>query len=349
MTSNAATRHTSNPHDAPTTGGSRADAEPAGRSLQQPASDGAHAGGHGGESSQQAAIASGSGAGAVVGALMASIRSPVSTATAGLVSDSSDIDNGVPAGSARSPAGQSSERRHHRPRKHEQQGKEQHGKEQQQEQQQRQQQQQQQHPRQQHHRPRGRVYQGRCVGATGGWCGGYQSQSLVDFRAPPIMSKPCASGCSGVGNCRGDTGTCDCPAGWGGPRCAGICDDDIGACYCDPKLGNPKYGRIPAPEGSPPGTLPVQEGRPLFDPCSRLADDGKGNKLNWHHITVPYDKVYGPEGWCVLNAPKIPVCGCGLDGYGGAGCGLRSEMVCPNQCSGRGACRRGFCACDAGC
>lgn len=74
-------------------------------------------------------------------------------------------------------------------------------------------------------------------------------------------------------------------------RCAGICDDDIGACYCDPKLGNPKYGRIPAPEGSPPGTLPVQEGRPLFDPCSRLADDGKGNKLNWHHITVPYDKV----------------------------------------------------------
>jgi hypothetical protein len=95
------------------------------------------------------------------------------------------------------------------------------------------------------------------------------------------------------------------PAASGPPRCAGICDDDIAACYCDPKLGNPKYGRIPAPPGSPPGTPPVQEGRPLFDPCNRLADDGHGHKLEWHGRAVPFDSVYGPQGWCVADVPKV--------------------------------------------
>ncbi len=41
---------------------------------------------------------------------------------------------------------------------------------------------------------------------------------------------------------------------------AGVCDDDIAACYCP----GDKYGRIPAPEGSPPGTPPVQRGRPMI-------------------------------------------------------------------------------------
>jgi hypothetical protein len=88
-------------------------------------------------------------------------------------------------------------------------------------------------------------------------------------------------------------------------RCAGICDDDIAACFCDPKLGNPKYGRIPAPPGSPPGTLPVQEGRQLFEPCSRLADDGRGHKLDWVGWGVAFDKVYGPNGWCVAEEPQV--------------------------------------------
>jgi hypothetical protein len=84
-----------------------------------------------------------------------------------------------------------------------------------------------------------------------------------------------------------------------------VCDDDIAACYCDPKLGNPKYGRVPAPEGSAPGSPPLQEGRPLFDPCNRLADDGAGRNLTWHHITVPYDRVRalgGGQGTLVLCA-----------------------------------------------
>jgi hypothetical protein len=106
------------------------------------------------------------------------------------------------------------------------------------------------------------------------------------------------------------------------PRCAGICDDDIAACYCDPKLGNPKYGRIPAAPGSPPGTPPLQEGRPLFDPCNRLADDGRGNKLAWHGQAVPYERVYGPKGWCVADVPKVRAGAAGWPGErgGAAGC-----------------------------
>ena len=132
-------------------------------------------------------------------------------------------------------------------------------------------------------------------------------------------------------------------------RCAGVCDDDIAACYCDPKLGSPKHGRVPAPPGSPPGAPPLQEGRPLLEPCSHPQDDGRGNKVPWGTPGVSYNDVYGPGGWCVADNPvNVTVCGCRLDGSDGAGCVEKTEMVCPNQCSGRGACRMGFCRCDAG-
>ncbi|GBF96649.1 exostosin-like glycosyltransferase [Raphidocelis subcapitata] len=243
------------------------------------------------------------------------------------------------------------------------------------------------------HAPRKQLpHSGRCIGATGSWCGSYYSQAAVPHRPPPVHGARCPGDCSGVGVCHGDRGVCDCPAGWGGPacadplkrpctrryriprnssvpnshigpdkrdldwlapgstysRCAGICDDDIAACYCDPKLGNPKHGRIPAPPGSPPGTPPVQEGRQLFEPCSRLADDGKGHSLDWVGWGVAFEKIYGPNGWCVADEPQVPECRCDLDGSGGPGCNLRSEMFCPNQCSGRGRCNLGFCVCDAG-
>ena len=44
----------------------------------------------------------------------------------------------------------------------------------------------------------------------------------------------------------------------------------------------------------------------------------------------------------------MPECRCDLDGSGGPGCNLRSEMFCLNQCSGRGHCNLGFCVCDPG-
>jgi len=45
---------------------------------------------------------------------------------------------------------------------------------------------------------------------------------------------------------------------------------------------------------------------------------------------------------------QVTACGCRLDGSDGAGCNNKTESVCPNQCSGRGSCRLGFCRCDAG-
>ena len=41
---------------------------------------------------------------------------------------------------------------------------------------------------------------------------------------------------------------------------AGVCDPLDGFCYCPPET---KYGRVLAPEGSPPGTPPVKWGRAL--------------------------------------------------------------------------------------
>jgi len=45
---------------------------------------------------------------------------------------------------------------------------------------------------------------------------------------------------------------------------------------------------------------------------------------------------------------QIPECRCDLDGSGGPGCNLASEMYCPNQCSGHGSCNLGFCRCAPG-
>jgi hypothetical protein len=57
---------------------------------------------------------------------------------------------------------------------------------------------------------------------------------------------------------------------WSG---AGVCDDDIAACYC-----KGKFGRIPAPEGSPPGTPPIRAGRPaILEACMPMY----GEQLVW--------------------------------------------------------------------
>lgn len=41
----------------------------------------------------------------------------------------------------------------------------------------------------------------------------------------------------------------------------GVCDDDVAMCYCPPET---KYGHVPAPEGSPLGTRPIRQGRPMY-------------------------------------------------------------------------------------
>jgi hypothetical protein len=77
---------------------------------------------------------------------------------------------------------------------------------------------------------------------------------------------------------------------------AGICDFDNAACWCDGK-----FKRIPAPEGSPYGTPPVQRGRPLAEAC-KPSSNAAGRAVNWGG--VKYEKLYGPAGWCVADKPE---------------------------------------------
>ncbi|GFH23370.1 EGF-like domain-containing protein, partial [Haematococcus lacustris] len=86
-------------------------------------------------------------------------------------------------------------------------------------------------------------------------------------------------------------------------RCIGICDATIAACYCD----GPRFGRVNPPKGSPPATPPLRRGRPLGNHLCQPSDDGKGNALPWGQ--VPWDDLYGPEGWCMADDPKF-TCPC---------------------------------------
>ncbi len=50
--------------------------------------------------------------------------------------------------------------------------------------------------------------------------------------------------------------------GWMASRCPGVCDVTTSACYCDGK-----FGHVPPPLGSAPGTPPIKQGRMLGDHC----------------------------------------------------------------------------------
>ncbi|KAG2486464.1 hypothetical protein HYH03_014911 [Edaphochlamys debaryana] len=221
----------------------------------------------------------------------------------------------------------------------------------------------------------------RCRGTAGRWCGRMEALPPAPLRPAPRGNRTCAQGC-GPGNCNHDTGTCDCPAGSQGPdcgtpllrpcttsfrhsgptpmghidaegrdldwtaegytesRCTGICDPYTARCFCDGK-----HRRVNPPLGSPPGTPAPVRGRPLGNHHCQLSDDGKGHKLPWGQ--VPYDHIYGPEGWCNSDNPVVR-CPCLFDGFSGPLCEEVTEAMCVNQCSGHGECDHGFCRCHAG-
>lgn len=57
---------------------------------------------------------------------------------------------------------------------------------------------------------------------------------------------------------------------------AGYCDDTLGLCYCG---RDSKYRHIPPPPGSPPGTPPIQRGRPMTNPCQPASVRGVATGL----------------------------------------------------------------------
>ncbi|KAG2455017.1 hypothetical protein HYH02_000842 [Chlamydomonas schloesseri] len=122
-------------------------------------------------------------------------------------------------------------------------------------------------------------------------------------------------------------------------RCGGICDDDVAICYCDGPMG-----RIPAPPGSPPGTPPLQVGRPLMTMAHAPKTTWDGRKAFGE---VDYNLVYGPRGYCNVTDPEwVP--NCGMDGLWGRTCDEPIQMFCPGGCAGHGRCYLGYCICDEG-
>ena len=105
--------------------------------------------------------------------------------------------------------------------------------------------------------------------------------------------------------------------GWMAGRCPGICDITTSACYCDGK-----YGHIPPPLGSPPGTPAIKQGRMLGDHCFPTKTP-EGDKVGWGNRD--YDKIYGESGWCESDHPTYS-CGCYVDGFAGDRCTDRYEM-----------------------
>eukprot|EP00798_Chlamydomonas_sp_ICE-L_P013136 gene13136-3459_t len=166
-----------------------------------------------------------------------------------------------------------------------------------------------------------------CQFITGDWCRGYVMQKPVLGKPAPRGSHECLRRCNGwTGDAceirdaqpctnrfrTNDRGDQSIPAshidphtkedlgwmnhGWTASRCGGVCDDDVAACYCG---GDSKYRRIPAPPGSPPGTPPLQLGRPLNDEA-KPAQDYLGRNTTWGGI--PYKDLYGPNGWCNIDS-----------------------------------------------
>eukprot|EP00798_Chlamydomonas_sp_ICE-L_P001797 gene1797-33217_t len=209
-----------------------------------------------------------------------------------------------------------------------------------------------------------------CRTTKGDWCGLYDRQAPIAFKSYPKGTKVCQKDCNNVGNCNYDTGLCDCPAGWTGvdcttrqlrpctnsrdrpqgsfetmshidemgrdkdwlqpgwtaSRCAGICEAEIAMCWCDGSNKNLSYTH--APPGSPPGTPPIRKGRPLTEYCSKVTHTKDGKKTDWGN--VPYEKLYGPNGWC--EAERGERCeACVIDGLNGRDCEEVIEMYCPNQ------------------
>ncbi len=185
----------------------------------------------------------------------------------------------------------------------------------------------------------------------------------VSQQLPPPHAHRCAGNCSGHGACHalhtltGWVPSCVCAPGWSGPqcgspapspcntpeggrvtsRCAGHCDATTARCYCGGASRFPKRSMRSC----------------MYDGVER---DMPWQTPKWNQrIRGPKAAFWGGDrAWCDApprTAPRVR-CDC-YDGESGPLCepiaGEHADVTfCLNQCSGRGACRSGFCECRAG-
>ena len=152
--------------------------------------------------------------------------------------------------------------------------------------------------------------------------------------APSCRSRcACAPGWDGAACETRDPSPCNTPEGGRVlSRCAGACDEDRNRCLCGPG------SRFPDRSMQGCADTAVQ---------SRMAWQTPG----WGGFARgPREGFWGkPGAWCDARTPdrlRGPRCKCyeATDTL----CSPARATFCVNQCSGRGDCRRGFCACEAG-
>ena len=203
----------------------------------------------------------------------------------------------------------------------------------------------------------------------------------------PTCSEPtCPNDCSGHGSCVGDgpLAKCACAAGFGGADCSWPCPQECSAhgtctkqgCVCDAGYVGPSCGRVACPgeefgaacsnrgvcyEGrcqcrqpyggadcsinrptsaaapaltavTAPPVLPLHAG-----PCAGQDGDGMG-PIN------PNKFPCGPNGRCERHS-ELCIC---FSGWAVGSTGKCDKPVCTSDCSGRGTCVDGKCACRDG-
>ena len=155
-------------------------------------------------------------------------------------------------------------------------------------------------------------------------------------------------------------------------RCAGRCDGASGRCVCGPRARYPERHMFLCewkgvdevyPWQSPGWAhFRVQEPWALWSRANHTPPEFEralgAARLRELWAGAPPDVAEKSLAWCDLDpadaraarrAAELRVGGCQCyEDAAGRRCELPVESFCLNQCSGRGACERGYCRCDVG-
>eukprot|EP00899_Mesostigma_viride_P028348 jgi/Mesvir1/8699/Mv02635-RA.1 len=206
--------------------------------------------------------------------------------------------------------------------------------------------------------------------------------SVMDGRSTYPVSIPCPGDCNrdaGRGTCNWMTGECSCTLGWKGSSCDEVdthpCNNPDGRwtltycfsrcerqrCYCGPGTKHPER---PLSEGS---FLEAEDAyiRAVTTHDMSLVSQWDINVTSTRGLHVAWIGRHSRVGNTVITASTVQEYCDADDDQGhrweishlfpcwypeqvGPLCGIRLPSICVNQCSGHGACDRGFCVCEQG-